>query len=152
MTNHGLQVDFGGYNSSGCSFYYRVRYFISLDLIQSFIYSQTNWSAPLMITLWMDYFNIEPAMTCGSQINTSASWNVINRSKSRSFDLSLCLIVLFGQQVVILSSSITGTFKDQELSTPDSKEQSLLSTAMPSCATLRLVSLVVTPQSFNCKK
>ena len=84
-------------------------------------------------------------------------------SKLRSFDPSLqglficflfvCLFVcLFGQQVVILSGSTTGAFKEQELFTADSWKQFVLSTAMPTSAKLRLVSLIVKTQGFNCKK
>ena len=53
---------------------------------------------------------------------------------------------------MILSDSLKGTFKDQELSTADSWEQFASSTTMPTSAKLRLVLLVITTQSFNCTK
>lgn len=75
--------------------------------------------------------------------------NVIKKlSKSKSFELFffLCNFLLL-QQVVILSSSIKGTFKDQELSTEDSSEQSALSMTMLTYAKLRLVLLADFPFS-----
>lgn len=74
--------------------------------------------------------------------------NVIKKlSKSKSFDLFFLFNFLLLQQVVILSSSIKGTFKDQELSTEDSSEQSALSMTMLTYAKLRLVLLADFPFS-----
>ena len=64
----------------------------------------------------------------------------------------LFIYFLFGQQVVILSGSTTGAFKEQELFTADSWKQFALSTAMLTSAKLRLVSLIVKTQVLIAKK